>query len=231
MENQTIKDLTFASISDVKETSKRVRFTLFVLLISSILAFAGYWNSRPNSWQKARISNLTSQTESLQDSLNTCLEEFLEGDRQVFKELKKEKPFDLNKIKENTRYQLIQVKLNKLIEIYCEHTSHFTIPFLGIYFDIDDLGFLSGLSISILVLILFFSYNRELQSLRIASSLINKNEEGLRKHYFLLLSNTQILAIPPLQKLLKGFPSQNTLTRILKLIWYSPFFRPKVVFS
>lgn len=229
MHKKISNDLILVSIEDAHGASKRVRMVLFVLLLGSVLAFSGFWNSRQNSWQNARIANLMQKLEYLENESDYCKTAFSK-ERLEYLERIKASYDKRHKLIKSPYYKKLEKELLEIIRLYCEYTVHFTIPILGIHFDTNDLCLMSGLTLTILMLLMFYSYNRELQALRISQSMIFKEFVEEKRKYFLLLSNSQILAVPILTSLLPDFPPQHTLMKILKYVPKILFFIPLSVY-
>ena len=209
------------------DSSRRVRYSFLLIIVTTVLSFAGYWNSRQTSWQKSRIDLCSQQLVELLDPQDYNLYTFPQSERKVLRSAERDSTYLYEiKIKELT------LRKERLTKLYLERCLYFSIPILGIYFDINDLGILSGTAFAVLLFFLFFSYDREFQNLRIIQRFFQNNKENallLKKVYF-YISSSQILNTPNLRGLINEFPSS---TKLMRLMHYLPkiiIFFPTIIF-
>ena len=84
--------------------------------------------------------------------------------------------------------------------ITAEHIKSFKIPLFNISFDINDLGFISGLGFLIVLLLLYLSLTRERENVRIAFKasyyIYKETHISKRKNFYYMLSMNQLLSMP-----------------------------------
>jgi hypothetical protein len=150
-------ELTKECLSATTKSSERTRRIFFVLISIAILEFGALWNSWKMSWPNSRLERATealrydgwSYTEATPDhELNTF---------QLFCKLRGLKNADQVRTYVD---QLRQIQLERIVMIH--------VPFLGMSFDVNDLGVLGGLTFVILLLLFYYSLNRERINLRTA---------------------------------------------------------------
>lgn len=131
-----------AYIRAFSSSSARVRWTMVVLTITCLLIFVGYRNSRSSSWGDSRI--------------------------EVAQLALKHQVWNLKEAPENPKLNLvyhwaknrefgkeeIEGWLDKLHSHRLKNVLLVRAPFLGLVFDVNDLGILGGVALSILMLVL-----------------------------------------------------------------------------
>ena len=167
------------------KSSDRGRFVLIVMVIASVLAFSALWNSRQGAWNNLRvirvreaIAYLTAKAANSPDTLRFEAGKGLVTDRQLL-------PSDTAVLRAEAE-ALARARVEQVLTIH--------VPFLGIVFDVNDLGLLSGFAFTVILMWLTFSLNREQGNLKVAFD--NSRESGqLRQCYDLLLMR-QVLTVP-----------------------------------
>ncbi|MFY8019749.1 MAG: hypothetical protein ACOVP1_01075 [Bacteroidia bacterium] len=159
------------------ESTRLTRSVLYVLIFVSGLASLSLWNSRRGSWnlhrQNAIKNSLLIEVDSLR-ILNKKIQDLAILDMQSKKSndsidcnVKLEKlNHDILIMKENIYYK--RSELDKILKVITENDRRVHIPVLGTSLDINDLGAVTGLSLSILLLILLFTFGREYTNLMVA---------------------------------------------------------------
>lgn len=133
----------------------------------------------------------------------------------------------INYVKSHNIYNREQVRdfTNKLDESKIEHFDIVRVPILGVSFDVNYLGVYSGMILTVLYFLLYFSLFREYISLKIA---FKRGWTDIKHHHYYFyeyVSMLQVLSIP--QKLFVPYKKAN-----LFYIWF-PYFAilfPTVVF-
>jgi hypothetical protein len=94
--------------------------------------------------------------------------------------------------------EFLQNNLDKLTESRIEHIDMVRVPILGVLFHINYLGFYSGLTISVLYFLFYFSLKREHINTKIAfrSGWENIKSDHHHYYYYEYLSMFQVLTIP-----------------------------------
>lgn len=197
-----------ASIS----AGSRSRNILILLCFSSLLAFMASWNARESSWVRMRHNRIKSLYTLYHhaDSLKEYNHEKIENDSLLEdSEIELLQTLDIRHKQDLDDYRRIYTELKK--EIYLVK-----VPILGFSFDINDLGMVSGITFSLLLLILWFAQEREDENLRLTMKAAEKND--LLDIYYIKLWMGQVLMVPPL----KGPRSTIKWGLMLKLLFLLP---------
>jgi len=150
-------------------SSDRVRYLLLISLVASILAFMAYWNSLPISWldtrtEKARIAYRNKLWEDPEKRLEICHKKgraaagFLDSCDTVAENLQWVSSRKHGEIS-------LKAHLEKLEQLRVDRNLLVKVPWLGIDFDINDLGAFSGVSFSLLAMTLCFALARQHENL------------------------------------------------------------------
>jgi hypothetical protein len=205
-----------------EKSSQRSRTTVIIMVVASILAFMAFWNSRPESWQNERLNRYIQlrQFGYLSDSAKRAVE--AKGEPQIiaqFHQLRSEfqnvsqyfgKPTYFE-----SYFQIMQ--RNNL-----EHVLSVKVPFLGIYFDVNDLGMLGGFGLAMMTILLFLALSREYTNLVFVFRVIaNDNDPHRQTMHYNQLSMTQVFNIPPTMEI-------SNFVKGLTLVLYS---LPLIVFG
>ncbi len=94
----------------------------------------------------------------------------------------------------------LEERLGKLEEQKLENIVFVKLPFFGISFDVNDLAILSGLSFTIILLLLRFSLNRELTNIKNITGYIQDYEKKYKRdiwrYYHSLMGNELVFMLP-----------------------------------
>lgn len=183
-------------VQETVSASKRSRRVLLFAVLASIMAFSSYWNSRPLGWAEQRFQ-----------VINKALQYHAQADTQLLKmadgTLMPEMHLTIKANRANidtflmVRNANTQEELKFLKDVYYNlkaGTFKFEIPILGIPFDVNDLGLFSGISLTLLLFLLWFCLEREGEN--VETSLKAAEQAGRLKHYYRRLSMTQVLTVP-----------------------------------
>jgi hypothetical protein len=167
------------SIKDYLETAtdaaKRVRFTMIVLVVVTVLVLAGFLNSwYAHSWAFNRIEAMEMQ-ESPYNQL------FLE---QCKKDV-------------NSCLQDKELRHTNLAKSLIENNYNVKVPFFGVSFDINDLGLLGGLSLMIVLSMLRLSLKNYIVALRIGFKAAFKFDQ--EEDFYDILGTRQLFVFPDLE--------------------------------
>lgn len=179
--NEQLELLIEATIS----ASQRSRKVLILMCLASILAFVSAWNSRPNSWIKARYELSKKAVAYYSDSSIFNYHLLSKKDQEKVKiNLDKKKPskIDSNKCIKSILFDTSEINnflrdrnVNTLEEINAlndtnkklyEGTFQINTVFQGLPLDINDLGIYSGITFTFLLILFCFSIERERRNLQ-----------------------------------------------------------------
>jgi hypothetical protein len=212
------------------ESSKRTRTIVVVLVIGSVLAFAGLLNSLSTAWmlQRIEMSRSPNSTYVLQK-----LGFLARSDARAKAGLVTQEDLEALLTAEARRsgQSLETVRLNyadqyrsfyqALVHTYAESAYMIRVPFFGATFDMNDIGIVGGAGFIVILLLLRYSLARELYNLRLSFSLAESH--GTLRDAYNFLSMRQVLTTPPIQgrrrsKLLVAIPQ---LLCVLPILVYS----------
>lgn len=135
-------------------SSNRVRYVIVAITIASILVFVGYRNSSSEGWANSRLRlarmALNNQVWLLKPGKTT---DKIENARR-WAEIKGIRNID------DARDQVRLFDQERL-----DHVLQLQMPILGIRFDVNDLGFLGGTALAVLMLMLSFAISRQHENL------------------------------------------------------------------
>lgn len=227
--DQAVHEICMAS----NATSSSTRSVLYVLVVVNILAFITVINTWSKNWTDGRISRWEADFRTLPNIINSTTD-----------------TIRANNLRDSLRLDSLQWSQYKKFDI--ENYQNIRIPVVGNTFDVNSLGFVSGLTFLILLIIARFTLGRELVNLKLALNAITKrypdfaNQQDFegksagyawpdimpsinrvrRLHHYNSLSMNEIFTFPPLEisknKIQKGFAG--------KLVMYI-FCFPLVVYA
>lgn len=227
-------ELTIREIENTKEASDRGRWVLLVMQIASILIFIASWHEMNDGWSYSRVAVLKAAVWLLDCSNDKHIElegtgtaselakmrhdecHYIESNRKGCKRtaLQPFCPAELALAREYVAAGLLTPgEVRK--ELETAHISNsdriinVSVPFLGITFDVNDLGLLGGITFTLLLIWLAFSLKREAANIAIT---FKKEGDNLLSAYT-LLSMTQVLTITPEAKI-----GQNNFVKLLWLL-------------
>lgn len=192
-------------IKETKEAGIRARQIVFLLSLASILSFMAYWNSRSNAWSQSRLEFIESALECYQTYSKNC-------DNELIQKYIKEH----GKIHLDNRNDIFR-QLNR--ESYLVR-----VPILGIAFDINDLGVFSGFTFTFLLLLFWFSLEREEENLHMVFEMAVKEGKLLETYNYLSMS--QVLTLPQREYTATG----EMWKYVPKLIYLTPFIVYVIIF-
>lgn len=225
-------------------TSSSTRSVMYILAIACILSFIATLNNRSETWPNSRMNKLNEQIVSLELSLNRAKKE--KQDSSIQQSLQDSIDF---------RKKLVEISERNRVENF----QTVKMPILGNAFDVNNLGTISGITLFILLAILFFTIKREINNLRIAFRSIteryqdnsdeklfeiqnekkedkdfirerlNKINYVRRKHHYNFLSMNEVFNLPP-----SSIKDEKILKDNIKNFLFSPvnyvFFIPSVAY-
>jgi hypothetical protein len=203
-------------VEAAKDSTNRSRHTLVLMFVASILIFAALWNSRQSSWGMSRLG----AARALEDI-------FDQEDEQKEKEKEqKEKASVLRPVNGQPRYKAPD-GLEELYsrqdttgrnlynsreavfwaqQIRAEQVGNIQVPVVGFRFDVNDLGMLGGLTLSVLLMWAYYSLYHHANNLKLAfdfarevgaEQLDQQGRNRLLYHTYQKLAMHQVFTIPP----------------------------------
>lgn len=193
------------------DSSNRVRRVYYIIAIVSILMLIGYRSQHESGWTNSQSNNIrlakkireNCESTTTWEDLRSCLPEDL------YKELMEKRT--------ERRARIIELSEGRTTEELAELSDDFfklslsriwmqQVPFLGINFDINDLGVFGGITMTLLYAILLFSFSRQYENLqlstwkmrRLCKDLNSYNDRGsLANYLYHALAMAQMFSVPP----------------------------------
>ena len=159
------------------ESSQRTRFVIIIIAVASILTFAGLLNSLENTWMLQRVRAIANPDTS---------------EKYILHKLPNLDPNDKESIK-SARDKFYDAA----VKSYVDNSYNIHVPFLGITFDVNDLGLIGGLGFIILLILFRLSLSRELDNLRLLFEQAKANKE--LRIFYNLLAMRQVLSVPHME--------------------------------
>jgi hypothetical protein len=175
-------------IDAAEKSSQRARSVVALITITSVLAFASFWNSRDDSWFQQRLNSAEFALKYF-DSSCDLLSDVDRADCQRAKGFIAERNI---RVKEHLEHQVQYMN-----QADVENVTLIRIPFFGVTFDVNDLGVLSGIAFSILLFWLMYALVSERHDVRFIFRTAAEKPELLLVTYR-LLAMRQVLSVPPL---------------------------------
>jgi hypothetical protein len=204
------------SIKTFTASSDRVRYIMFGIVIATFIAMFGWDNAREDSWMGERAENASV---ALRDQLWTKLNCSALIDREQRKachwlHIKALGPeTEANRLSPIERARRLNAfattSLPSLVTMYrtleIEHGYYMHVPFVDVTFDVNDLGFVTGLSFAFIMLVLFLSMAREHENLDLCLTRVvekyNEAPDGAGRSranlFYHSLAMAQVFANPP----------------------------------
>ncbi len=167
------------------DASARSRNMVLLLMVASILAFAGLLNSLQNQWMAERI-------ERLGDPKGEYTQSWL-GAYPAAKNYKS--PEDYSKAVDLYEKRYLDF-CNSIQKAYVDNSLTIRVPVLGFSFDVNDLALLSGIGFIVILSCYRFFLSREIDNIRV--SFAEAKSEGLNKleEFYRLLAMRQVFTVP-----------------------------------
>ena len=159
------------------EASKRVRFTTIVLVVVTVLVFAGFLNSWSHSWSFNRVENLENPYSEYSIQFRQDCEN--------------------HNINAKKCEELKKTLHDSLVKSLVENSYTIKVPFFGVAFDINDLGLLGGFSLAIVLAMLRLTLRSYIVSLRIGFKAAFKYKQ--QNEFYDLLASRQLFVFPYLE--------------------------------
>jgi hypothetical protein len=182
--------------------SRRVRWIVIILTMALLLILNGWWSLRDNGWFKARAFNFPDQI----SATGAPIEVLPNLDPDAAQRWRKASGgVSAHRSLSDLSAAQLKVVHDEYLRQMVRHAIVMTVPVLGLHFDVNDLGVIGGLSLSLLMLLLYISIARETELLflslwRVEQLASDKNQDrGDSSANFLYhsLAMEQVLSRPP----------------------------------
>jgi hypothetical protein len=215
------------ALSYAEESSKRARWIVFILQLAVVLVISSIWQQAEHNWVQKRLDAAQDLVRVLtcdpgaiygENALHNSQKElpatvvlpsridaeYLDS-RYYCSEITEEKQKIAARYHHDWGFSLPEAKKNvaDLQQIMANRILGFTVPVLGIVFDIDDLSVISGFTFAILLSWFHFSLLRQHKNVRHVFDIARRADwsgkepgNSLSATYY-LLAMTQVLTIPP----------------------------------
>ncbi len=210
-------------VVSVTRSIKRVRTTLLVSIIASIIAFISFYNTLSDGWIKSRVKHRLELKEwcSEIETLESGVVKFPNGSK------RKEHLEAIYEDDEHCCDHVEDIAQNAVIQRE-QLISNVKIPWLGVAFDINDLSLLGGLAFTIIMLTLSYNLGLKYSNLHTAFKVIEKIDDvEERSAYFDAIGMAQILATPNRSAKVS---SPSILIAVPYILFSLPFLVQSVVF-
>ena len=226
-------------LENATESSKRIRTILTILVVVTVLIFAGFLNSwQGYAWNRERIrfrqdynKELKSRVDQLkqasgQPNASLVLDAELTRGVKLLparfgSELCEKKPgngvtpeqaIDATIKCYEGAIALSDDFLKDSVKAYVDNAYLIKVPFFGVVFDINDLGLIGSLSLIVILIMLRLNLRTFIVSLRIGFKAAGKAH--LHEEFYDILGTRQLFAFPPLED-----PKQDPYRGRTERIW------------
>jgi len=209
-----METIILAFIQNVENTSKNVRYIVVLMALASIISFIGIWNSMEANWMQKRIQFYDYQIKWHNCFENKKLEDSLikvhKTDKELVEKYYKIKSYysEHNYSEEVLKDLLLNLKINSFQNIYL-----IKIPIIGVAFDINDIGLISGATFSIILIVLLFSIIFKHNQVKKTYDIIKYSHDSNKIEYLKLLLMNQVLT----NDKIKMHDNINQFKKIIKL--------------
>jgi len=181
------------------DAATRTRFVTLVLVVACVLISIGWYNSMRWSWARDRIRNAYNIT-----------------DESILKVLYPNNPsatLDPN-VAESYRSHLQAATMTA----YIDNIRFVKIPFFGIAFDVNDLGFIGGFGIMTVLVLMRYSLSREIKNLNVSFREAEHHKQLCA--FYHALAMRQLFTVPHM----KGEKRNRKLAKLPELVSIMPAF-------
>ncbi len=189
-----------------RDSSRRTRTLLVVLVVACVLALVGFLNSLESGWMLQRVRAASdpagayiAQKLEFAPDMNPAARDALQG---------------------------------AIIRAYIDNAMTVRVPFFGVAFDVNDLGLMGGIGFVTILVLLRFSLRTEIASLRIAFKAAARETAGDRPRleaFYDLVAMQQVLTFPQMRDERVGWAIHRP--RLLRAIPKLICFLPVVVYT
>jgi hypothetical protein len=218
-ERLKIMELLDKATDETLLAGSRSRRITLLLCFAGVLAFMAAWNSREKSWARMRYTRLA----EFYPILNSDSVKGAKKDTVVFAKALTDKQLDYLKVTGIDTKEEIE-DLRKLYVDLKREIYLVKVPILGITFDINDLGMFSGITFSLLMLLLWFVQEREEENLNFTLKSAYRN--NLLNIYYTKLWMGQVLMVPPA----KNRSKESYWPVLLKALYFIPLLSQVYIF-
>jgi hypothetical protein len=198
-------------IETYRQSTERVRWVIFVLMVLSVVVLVAQWNTASPSWLLHRLDKLKETVAATKDlppdKADSTVERLTKG---RFKN---------------------RAELTEMLDLYraavVDRVVLFEIPGIGVTFDINDLGLFSGVAFSLLLLLLVFGLMREYENLYLALFKVRRlhdakvslaGAESAANYLYHALAMSQVFSAPPTLAVWRPSPLKRAAPGIVFLL-------------
>ncbi|MGA9773316.1 MAG: hypothetical protein WBV94_30075 [Blastocatellia bacterium] len=167
-------------VKATNDAAKRTRTITIILVVASGLIFTGWYNSLIWSWPIDRVRRAYDPEDST-----------------IFRSLDLEHRTALLRPNENGTTPTEKFRSDLQVAVsraYVENVRFIRIPFVGIAFDVNDLGTIGGIGLIIILVLMRFSLSREIKNLRVSFREAVRHDQLC--HFYHALAMTQVFTVP-----------------------------------
>lgn len=171
-------------LSSYRRAAERTRHVYFAILVVSVLAFGGYVNSRTSSWTslrvaQARVALNNSFSLENREHAETLIARCRDGSLELLSCTDLENAWKMVQARGLQQERDVREHLGLLQQAQIQQVFNFSVPFFGLHFDVNDLGLLSSVTITLLSLSLLLSLAREHENLFLCMWLVSEFQQRL----------------------------------------------------
>lgn len=176
----------------------RTRTVTIVLVVACVLISLGWYNSLKWSWARDRIRQA-----------------YDVGDETIFKVLNPNNPPQGNDPVAMAYREHLKVAT---VTAYVENIRLVKVPFFGIVFDVNDLGFVGGFGLVIVLVLMRYSLSREIKNLNVSFREAEQHKKLCA--FYHALAMRQLFTVPHM----KGETRNRKLAKLPELVSIMPAF-------
>jgi hypothetical protein len=167
------------------EASKRTRTVTIVLVIATVIVFAGLLNSQQTNWMHSRLLNLADEKGSYVES-------------KLGKYPQRKSFADDSSYRQATEsyHQRYSGLWEAVARTYVDNSWVIRVPFLGFTFDVNDLGLLGGIGLLVVFVCYRFFLSREVDNLRLSFEEARRIGKEELEEFYKLLAMRQVFTVP-----------------------------------
>jgi hypothetical protein len=167
------------------DASQRTRTATIMLVITTVIVFAGLLNSQQSNWMHSRLARLADETGSYSQSKL--------GNYPKRNEFPDDASFKQAVTGYDERYKSLW---DAVARTYVDNSWIIRVPFLGFTFDVNDLGLLGGIGFVVVFVCYRFFLTREVDNLRLSFEEARRIGRDELEEFYKLLAMRQVFTVP-----------------------------------